>query len=324
VDIAMRMMQKEAEADNLNYFPLATFTKQGTVDMVKGLFTQERLGLSANSFGQNRNIQSTIETKLHEYIDNLQSKGITLPHFGPGKLSLDTRTGFFILPQVIPRALMIPLPADADAETQAQTQPYRYVTMPLETEEDRKRALNYMLIFRNHIPSRFMEKYGLDKGVGIRRAMVFDRPPVLPRIFDELGLEVPASFRNGIGRASALFQKNTARPKPVAAAAPAAATAAPAPAAVPLTKQDLEELAKKNIESFPAMPSFSATQTPYVPPASALVKQKSWLEELSNKKQRKTRKSKQFGGNKTRKQYVNKNINELAKMFKKVWSSHKL
>lgn len=337
VDIAVRMMQKEAEADNLNYFPLATFTKQGTVDMVKGLFTQERLGLSANSMGSSgpkakENIQSTIETKLHEYMDRLQTKGIVLPHFGPGKLSLDTRTGFFVLPQVIPRGLTIPLPADSSAETTSAnksplTQPYRYAALPLETEEDRKRALNYMLIFRNHIPARFMEKYGLDKGIGIRRAMVFDRPPVLPRIFDELGLEVPASFRNGIGRASALFQKNTApqdKKKPVGKpVTPSSTLPAVSTPSVPLTEDEAKAIIKKNIESFPAysLPAY----VPPAPAAAAAAALPPWMTP-SAQKQRKSRKQprKQFGGNKTRKVYVRKTINDLAKLFKKVWSSHKL
>lgn len=364
VDIAVRMMQKEAEADNLNYFPLATFTKQGTVDMVSGLFTQERLGLSANSMGSSRETQSTIETKLHEYMDKLQAKGIILPHFGPGKLSLDTRTGFFVLPQVIPRGLTIPLPADSGVFTPAPapagavagpgpgankptlTQPYRYAALPLETEEDRKRALNYMLIFRNHIPARFMEKYGLDKGIGIRRAMVFDRPPVLPRIFDELGLEVPASFRNGIGRASALFQKNTApqdKKKPVGKPV--------TPSSVGVKALTEQEMLQKNIESFPAIPlnaepAYSppafvppaGVKTPaFVPPAyQAGVKTPAaspaaqalppWMTPSAQKqKQRKSRKQprKQFGGKKTRKLYVRKSIHDLAKMFDRVWASHR-
>jgi hypothetical protein len=46
--------------------------------------------------------------------------------------------------------------------------------------------------------------------------MVFDRPPVLPRVFDELGLEVPRSFRDGIGRAAKLFQGEKEKPKPKA------------------------------------------------------------------------------------------------------------
>ena len=201
-EAALRLMQKEAEADNLNYLPIATFTEKGTVDMVKGFFTYEALGVAENSFSSTANAkQSTIEQKMTEYMDMLQTKGVFLPHFGPGKLSLDTRTGFYILPQVLKR-LTVPLGAAGVQETQ----PYRYLALPLDTPEAKKHALTYILMFRNVVSEKFMEKYGLDKGFGIRRAMVFDRPPVLPRVFDELGLDVPPAFRDGLRRAAALHQ----------------------------------------------------------------------------------------------------------------------
>ena len=210
---AIRIMAKEAEADNLMFLPIATFTAKGTVDMVKGLFSYESLGVAENNFAP-KGGQSAIETHMAEYMDMLQTKGIFLPTFGPGKLSLDTRTGFYILPQLT-RNLNIPLPAEATQATQG-TQPYKFLAMPLDTPEAKRRAMTYILMFRNVVPSKFMDKYGLEKGFGVRRAMVFDRPPVLPRVFDELGLEVPRSFRDGIGRAAKLFQGEKEKPKPKA------------------------------------------------------------------------------------------------------------
>ena len=227
-DAAIRLMEKEAAADNLNFLPLATFTRNGTVDMVSGLFTLDALGVSANSFSTPAaDKQPVIEQKIGEYMDLLQTRGLKLPFFGPGKLSLDTRTGFYMFPQVVPRNLVIPLPkedvpasvgggsaaASAQGQVAKETQPYRFLALPLDTPEAKKRALNYILIFRNAVPAKFMEKYGLDKGFGIRRAMVFDRPPVLPRVFQELDLEVPKDFKAGIARAAALFQKNTGAPR---------------------------------------------------------------------------------------------------------------
>jgi hypothetical protein len=213
-EAAVKLMAKEAQADNLMFLPLATFTAKGTVDMVKGLFTYEALGVAANNFAPAADKQSAIETHMAGYMDLLQTKGIFLPSFGPGKMSLDTRTGFYILPQVVPRGLTVPLPA-ADP---TGSQPYKFLAMPLDTPEAKRRALTYIIMFRNVVPAKFMDKYGLDKGFGIRRAMVFDRPPVLPRVFDELGLEVPRSFRDGIGRAAKLFQGEkagtTTKPKP--------------------------------------------------------------------------------------------------------------
>ena len=230
-DAAIRLMEKEAAADNLNFLPLATFTRNGTVDMVNGLFSLDALGVSANSFSTPAaDKQPVIEQKIGEYMDLLQTRGLKLPFFGPGKLCLDTRTGFYMFPQVVPRNLVIPLPKEEAAKVEASggggaapapatqgqgqtTQPYRFLALPLDTPEAKKRALNYILIFRNAVPAKFMEKYGLDKGFGIRRAMVFDRPPVLPRVFQELDLEVPKDFKAGIARAAALFQKNTGAPR---------------------------------------------------------------------------------------------------------------
>jgi hypothetical protein len=212
-EAAVKLMAKEAQADNLMFLPLATFTAKGTVDMVKGLFTYEALGVAENNFAPAPAAQSAIETHMAGYMDLLQTKGIFLPSFGPGKMSLDTRTGFYMLPQVVPRGLTVPLPAGSET-----TQPYKFLAMPLDTPEAKRRALTYIIMFRNVVPAKFMDKYGLDKGFGIRRAMAFDRPPVLPRVFDELGLEVPRSFRDGIGRAAKLFQGEKAgtvtKPKP--------------------------------------------------------------------------------------------------------------
>jgi hypothetical protein len=235
-------MAKEATSDNLNFLPLATFTRNGTIDMVNGFFTPDSLGVSENSFSTPAaDKQPVIEQKIGEYMDLLQTRGVKLPFFGAGKLSLDTRTGFYILPQVVPRNLMVPVPAEpvapasvggggsSAAATVATSQPYRFLTLGLDTAEAKKRALNYILIFRNAIPAKFMEKYGLDKGFGIRRAMVFDRPPVLPRVFQELGLDVPKEFRAGIARAAALFQKNSGAPKKTKVAAGAAAAAGAVP-----------------------------------------------------------------------------------------------
>jgi hypothetical protein len=113
----------------------------------------------------------------------------------------------------------------AAADPKGSEQPYKFLAMPLDTPEAKKRAMTYILMFRNVVPAKFMDKYGLDKGFGIRRAMAFDRPPVLPRVFDELGLEVPRSFKDGIARAAKLFQgeKTGAKPKPTPLAKPAAA-----------------------------------------------------------------------------------------------------
>jgi hypothetical protein len=203
IKTAIHLMQLEAEADNLNYLPIASITREGTIDMINGLFTYERLGVSANAFTTPAlNKQPDIEVRLAEYMDALQTKGLNLPYYGKGKLSFDTRTGFYIFPQVIPRSFQI--------TEKGETFPYRYLTLPLDSSDARKRALTYTLMFRSLTDAKFMQKYGLEKGFGIKRAMIFDRPPVLTRVFQELGIEIPAAFRDGLGRASRIYKENTA------------------------------------------------------------------------------------------------------------------
>ena len=232
IKTAIHLMQKEAEADNLNYLPIASITRQGTVDMINGLFTYERLGVSENAFTTPAlNKQPDIEARLAEYMDLLQSKGLDLPFYGKGKLSFDTRTGFYVFPQVIPRMQIT---------EKGETFPYKYLAMPLSTEDERRRAITYMLMFRSMNDDKFMQKYGLEKGFGIKRAMIFDRPPVLTRLFQDLGLPIPPLFRDGLGRASRIHKENTASasssgPAPSGAAAPPPPSTAAPPAAQPRT-----------------------------------------------------------------------------------------
>jgi hypothetical protein len=224
IKTAIHLMQLEAEADNLNYLPIASITRDGTIDMVNGLFTYERLGVSANAFTTPAlNKQPDIETRLAEYMDALQTKGLDFPYYGRGKLSFDTRTGFYVFPQVIPRMQIT---------ENGETFPYKFLTIPLTTADDRRRALIYTLMFRSLVDAKFMQKYGIEKGFGLKRAMIFDRPPVLTRLFQDLAVPIPASFRDALGRASRIFRENTAA-APALAAATAAAPAAPATAALP-------------------------------------------------------------------------------------------
>lgn len=223
IKTAIHLMQVEAEADNLNYLPIASITRDGTIDMINGLFTYERLGVSANAFTTPAlNKQPDIEGRLAEYMDALQTKGLDLPYYGKGKLSFDTRTGFYVFPQVIPRMQIT---------EKGETFPYKYLAMPLSTEDERRRALTYMLMFRSMNDEKFMQKYGLEKGFGVKRAMIFDRPPVLTRLFQDLALPIPAAFRDGLGRASRIHKENSTAPTSrIAPAASAASTTPPLPA----------------------------------------------------------------------------------------------
>lgn len=201
---AISIIEKEVQKNNLNFLPLAVFTKDATIDMVNGKFMWESLGIAKNSFATPPvEHQLPIEKRLNEYLDFLQSSGVELPFYGKGKLSFDSRTGFYVLPQLVPSNYRVPVP---DNE---KSVPYSNLLMPLDTSDNRKKVLSYMLMFRTPIPQKFMEKYGLEKGFTVRRAMIFSRPPVLSKLFEALDLPLPGSYKATLARAAKQYQQNT-------------------------------------------------------------------------------------------------------------------
>jgi hypothetical protein len=235
VATAIRLMQKEAEKDNFNYLPVAAFTKDGVIDMVNGFFTQETLGLSANAFSTSAaSKQPAIESVIKSHMEKLQTQGIVLPSYGPGALSFDTRTGFYILPQVVPRSLAI-VPGE-EAAPFAKKQgpvPYSRLCIPLANEADKRRVTNYKVMFRNFSLLNFMKNYGIETKFGLNRAMIFDRPPVLSVLFKLFGLGMPKEFIYGLKRATATKAEDEDALKKLGQAASSLAASAAAPAVAP-------------------------------------------------------------------------------------------
>jgi len=198
---AIRLMEREAANDNLNYLPIAAFTKDSTIDMTTGYFTYERLNIRNNSFNTVSAQQSILEN-MHEFMENLQTSGITLPYYGPSRLVFDSRTGFFAMNSIIPPSLMIP----------KVNLPYRSILMSLQTEQEQVRALKYMIIFRTYLPENFMKSYPIEGAITARRAMIFNRPPVLPNLFKDLQMDMPKEFLEPWGRAAKFFKQESAKP----------------------------------------------------------------------------------------------------------------
>jgi hypothetical protein len=196
---AVSFIEKEALSDNLNYLPLAVFTDKVTVSMVYGKFLFETVPSPSSDSVKNKQIQ--IEKRLEDYLEHMKVKGANLPFYGYGKLSFDTRTGFFVLPQVLPKNLTVPLPS-------RKTIPYSDLLLPMDSEEANRRVLTYMLLFRKFFPNTFMNDFGLEKGFGVKRAMVFERPPVLSKLFTELSIPIPESYKGVLGRAAKQFEMN--------------------------------------------------------------------------------------------------------------------
>ena len=230
VATAIRLMQKEAEKDNFNYLPVAAFTKDGVIDMVNGFFTQETLGLSANAFSTSAaSKQPAIESVIKSHMEKLQTQGLVLPVYGPGLLSFDTRTGFYILPQMVPRSLVVVNKDQEELQKKQAPVPYSRLCIPLANETDKRRATNYKMMFRNFSLLNFMKNYGIETKFGLNRAMVFDRPPVLTALFKLFGMAIPKDFIYGLKRATSTKTEDEEALKKLGQAPSAASRAAPAP-----------------------------------------------------------------------------------------------
>lgn len=186
---AQLLLEKEARADNLNYLPLATITKDATIDMVEGLFNYERLGLAANAFTTPApQQQPAIEKRTLEFVDRAQTAGITLPFYGGGKMMFDLRTGFFVMMQMVPTD-------------------YTRFLVPLDTDAARKSVRDYMIMFRTYNPAKFAR---LESDYAHARQFVFSRPPLLKPLFDTAKIPMPANIAETSARVKEVLDKNAA------------------------------------------------------------------------------------------------------------------
>lgn len=259
--VAQRLLQSEVRKNNLNYLPLAIFTHTGTYDMTTGFYDVGRLGLNTPGLFTlaDQTHQLTIETNMNTWMTNAFTNGIKLPFYKEGKLALDSRTGFLILPQMVPSNMKIPLSptiiaaekaaiaAGAAARAEAakaaaaagaekpkepvahDSVPYKFLCLPMDTPQATRRALQYILLFRTYLPDKFMVKYDKDK-TGLRRAMIFNRPGVLGDVFKTAGIEMPKEYGKTLFEAGKLYQAETGikptGPKTKGAAAAGAAAGA--------------------------------------------------------------------------------------------------
>jgi hypothetical protein len=208
---AMRLIGQEASADNLNYLPLASFTKNGILDMVNEDFNYQLLKPTPNAFSPESS-QDVIIQNLFAYMNKLQTDGIDLPFYGKAQLCFDSRTGFFVLNKVVPQTLRLPIPkAIQDEEKVASSTSYQSILMPLRNSDGIRRMNIYSLMFRSFLPENYMKKYGLEQGFGFRRSFVFNRYPVLTNIFSDLGIAIPGAFKEPLNRAGKLYTRESGR-----------------------------------------------------------------------------------------------------------------
>jgi hypothetical protein len=229
---ALFHLEKLANVDELNYMPLATITSEGVADTVKGYYGARSIGeLPARADGMSiPTQQQRIEQNLKTWLHGIQTAGIKLPGFKTGSLAYDTRTGFFVLPQLLLPTLSV---EGAPGEPAV---PYSSLLIKLNSTELKERAREYAVLFRTFLPEKYMEKFGLAPKFGIRRAMVLSRPGFFKRWFEELKLTMPPALEKMGKRASVQFELNSKRASTKAAAKPSEAGggAASAAAGAPL------------------------------------------------------------------------------------------
>ena len=221
-EMAMRIIEKEALDDNLNYLPIAAFTKNGVIDMVEGEFSYSVLQPTENAFVAEGS-QDVINRNVFAFLDKVQKEGLVLPYYGACKMKYDTRTGFYVLDKVVPGGLRL-----------GSQKPvlYRSILLPLDTEPAQRFAMKYTLVMRNFFPEQFLKEYEIGKSSFVKQAMVFNRFAFLKSLFDELGIMMPDAMRDGLRLGAALYQKVSGKPSA------AAAKPAPVPAQAPVLEAE--------------------------------------------------------------------------------------
>jgi hypothetical protein len=170
---AMALIAKHARKDNLLYLPLATITAKGTVDMISGHFSFDRI----RSGGQ----QTAIEVNVTRYLNNVMRYGLRLPFYGGGAMSFDMRTGFYIMPQVsAPIYKPNILPIDSNEP-------------PAKRKLQQEALRKYLLKARIYSEETYGKEISLPTG-SVRNAFIFSRPILLMPIFKAIGIGLPRDF----------------------------------------------------------------------------------------------------------------------------------
>ncbi len=249
---AQQRLASLASENNLNYLPLAIFTPDRFVDLVNGPFNTDVLKVSSTHFGATDFNQMKVCTNLRGWMEQGFTEGLELPFYGPGKISFDSRTGFLVLPQMIPQNLALPIPraihaAEVAEEAKKKVKkvldafvPYQRLCLPYDTKKQEERVMRYNMFFRTYLEQFYMKKYPAEL-TGLRRAFIFGRPVVLKQLSEKIEIPLGRDVLAASGKAAGLYQQETGiEPKAkrnAGAAAAAAGALAPivAPAGEPLT-----------------------------------------------------------------------------------------
>lgn len=189
-------------SDRFNYLPIACITERGILEAFTGDFKSGDLPAYATSAAPGTVTRRTIDKFQADYMEKLMTKGVNIPGLGLGKITFDSRTGFFVMNAL--KAQII------DPITREPTE-YDNLCMELTTEEEREKVLEYKIKYRSFDKTKFMnpDTY-IDGSVVLARAFLFERPDQLYNQFKELDMRLPSKLIPYIWSATEVFQKNLA------------------------------------------------------------------------------------------------------------------
>ena len=199
--MAMALIAKQAKRDNLLYLPLVTITAKGILDMIGGHFAVDRVKTGGD--------QRQLEGNVTRYLNTAMRYGVRLPFYGSGAMSFDTRTGFYILPQVA-------------------TPEYRPNVLPIDTNQAKKRkdviqaVRKYLVTCRMYTSDTYKKDVVLPTGT-IANSFIFARPLLIVPVFKAVKIGIPRDMYEYIQEASEAYKatKPLTIRKPREAAAPA-------------------------------------------------------------------------------------------------------
>lgn len=215
---AMALIAKHAKKDNLLYLPLATITAKGTVDMISGHFSADRVTGGGNPPLPAVGGQSAVEANVTRYLNNVMRYGLRIPFYGGGAMSFDMRTGFYVMPQVtVPAYRPNILPIDSNEA-------------PAKRKDIQASLRKYLLKARMYSDETYGKEISLPTGP-VPNAFIFSRPILLMPIFKAIGIGLPKDFYQYVKELRDEYEAG--KPQTLSIRAPVPALAPPAAAPVP-------------------------------------------------------------------------------------------
>lgn len=181
-------------SDRFNYLPIACITQNGVVEAFEGDFKASNIGSSEPA---GPDVRAAIDAHQTAFLERLMVDGIDVPGSGRCRMAYDSRTGFFVLDGLISEDLSF-----GDVS-------YRSLIMHLSDVAQKQKALESQILFRTFFPEKHFQMERLVDGSSVRRAYIFERPPMLQQLYTDVGIAPSEFVKAKIRTAASLFQRNS-------------------------------------------------------------------------------------------------------------------